>query len=271
MNELIQTIQEYHVVAIVLAVIILALTIACARVATRVTRNLLSTDDKPVPKNSIAENIVRGVIWVIGGSCILEYCFGVDVKALVAPLGISGIALSFGLQDTISNIISGIQITSLGIIEAGDHVVIESTEGIVKNVTWRQTTVVDFENVVHMIPNSVINSTMVDKFAPANVVSTSISFTNDTTNLDGAIAEVERVAKEALEGVVELKRDPWILLTSINEYGTSATLRFVLKDMRYVREARDTVLRAITPLTRPQPEPSEAVLPSEAELPSEDQ
>ena len=53
-----------------------------------------------------------------------------------------------------------------------------------------------------------------------------------------------------MEEVAELERDPWILLTQIGEYGTWAKMRFVLKDMDHVREARDAALRAVSPYTR---------------------
>jgi hypothetical protein len=58
------------------------------------------------------------------------------------------------------------------------------------------------------------------------------------------------LAKDAVQTVAELEKDPWILLTQIGEYGTWAKLRFVLKDMTHVREARDAALRAISPYTR---------------------
>ena len=77
-----------------------------------------------------------------------------------------------------------------------------------------------------------------------------LSFTNDTSNLDETIRTMELLAKQAVEEVTELERDPWILLTQIGEYGTWAKMRFVLKDTTLVREARDAALRAVSPYTR---------------------
>jgi small-conductance mechanosensitive channel len=136
------------------------------------------------------------------------------------------------------------------IIQPGDHVKIGSTEGIVLDITWRQTIVKDFENTVHTIPNSSINKGEVEKIEPSNLVSTLISFTNDTRDIDETIHTMELLAKDAVQTVAELEKDPWILLTQIGEYGTWAKLRFVLKDMTHVREARDAALRAISPYTR---------------------
>lgn len=243
-------ISSIRVDAILAAIVLLAITSVAARYAVRLVRKLLSSDGAPLPSSSLIENIVRIAIWALGGSFILSACFGIDVGGLVAALGVGGVALSLGLQDTISNFIGGLQVTLMKIVQPGDHVKIGSTEGMVLDVNWRQTIVKDFENSVHTIPNSSINAGEVEQIDPPHLVSTMLSFTNDTRDIDETILIMERLAKEAIEQVTELERDPWILLTQIGEYGTWAKMRFVLKDMTYAREARDAALRAVSPYTR---------------------
>lgn len=240
--------------AIIVAIVLLVVTTLVSYYAVRLVRKVLSSDGAPLPSSSLIENIVRIAIWAVFGSFILSTCFGVNVGGLVTALGVGGVALSLGLQDTISNFIGGLQVTLMKIVQPGDHVKIGSTEGIVLDVTWRQTVVKDFENSVHTIPNSLINSGEVEKTEPAHLVATMLSFTNDTRDLDETIRTMELLAKEAVEEVAELERDPWILLTQIGEYGTWAKMRFVLKDMEHVREARDAALRAVSPYTRMNPE-----------------
>lgn len=236
------------------AILLFAITTVVSHYGVRITRKLLSSDGAPLPSSSLIENIVRIIIWAIGGSFILSTCFGVNVAGLVAALGVGGVALSLGLQDTISNFFGGLQVTLMKIVQPGDHVKIGSTEGIVLDVTWRQTVVKDFENNVHTIPNSLINSSEIEKIEPSHLVATMLSFTNETRDLDETIRTMELLAKEAVQEVAELERDPWILLTQIGEYGTWAKMRFVLKEMDHVREARDAALRAVSPYTRVNPE-----------------
>ena len=128
------------VLAIVGAVIVGA-TIVASRVATKVIRSITQSDGNPLPSSSILVNIARGAIWLIGLSTVLSVCFGVDVNALVAALGIGGVALSLGLQQTLENFIGGLQITLMGILHPGDHISVDGVEGIVQDVTWRQTKV----------------------------------------------------------------------------------------------------------------------------------
>lgn len=236
--------------AIVVAIVLLVVTTLASRAVVRLVRKLLSADSVPLQSSSLIVNIARIVVWAIGGTIILSMCFDVDVAGLVTALGVGGVALSLGLQDTISNFIGGLQVTIMKLVQPGDHVIIGSTEGMVLDVTWRQTVVKDFENNVHTIPNSAINSGEIEKIEPSHLVSTMLSFTNDTRDIDETIRTMERLAKEAIEEVAELERDPWILLTQIGEYGTWAKMRFVLKEMTNVREARNAALRAVAPYTR---------------------
>lgn len=254
MTELEQTIRDFiktgDVAALIAAAVIALVTACVAHFLVRLVRKFLSRDGAPLPSSSIIEIIVRIAVWAVGGSILLSMCFGIDVGGLITAIGVGGVALSLGMQDTISNFIGGLQVTLMKIVQPGDHVKIGSTEGIVLDITWRQTIVKDFENDVHTIPNSSINKGEVEKVEPANLVSTMISFTNNTCNIDETIRTMELLAKDAVEKVAELEKDPWILLTQIGEYGTWAKLRFILKDMTYVREARDAALRAISPYTR---------------------
>ena len=232
------------------AILLVIITFVVSRLVSALIRRVTSLDGVPLPSSSILVNIARIAIWVIGLSVMLSACFDVDVNGLLAALGVGGIALSLGLQDTIKNFIGGLQVTLMKIVRPGDHVTIGTTEGIVQDVTWRQTVVKDYENNVHLIPNAIINSTEVEKVEPHYLVSTNLSFTNDTRDLDAMIREMEQLAKQAVEKVAELEKDPWILLTEIGEYGTWAKMRFVLKDVTHAREARDAALRAVSVYTR---------------------
>ena len=233
-----------------MAAVILIITIVISHTVAKLIRHLLSRDGVPLPSSSILINIARIAIWVVSASLILSWCFNIDVNALLAALGVGGGLVSLGLQDTVKNIVGGLQVTVMKIIQPGDHVVMGSCEGIVQDVSLRHTSVKDFEGNLHLIPNSLFNANEVQKVEPEHLVATMISFTNDTRDIDATIREMEVLAKEAIEQVAELEKDPWILLTQIGEYGTWAKLRFVVKDIEHAREARDAALRAVSPYTR---------------------
>lgn len=236
--------------AIILAVILIILTTVVSRLVTKLIRRLTTLDGVPLPSSSILVNAARIVIWSFGIGLMLSVCFNVDVNAIIAALGVGGIALSLGLQDTIKNFIGGLQVTLMGIAHPGDHVIIGSVEGIVQDVTWRQAVVKDYENVVHIIPNAIISSTTVSKVEPETLVSSVLVLNNDGRDIDEMIHEMEEKARLAVQAVAPLEKDPWILVTQIGEYGIWAKMRFVLSLPDGAREARDAALRAVAPYTR---------------------
>ena len=107
-------------------------TAIAARVATRILKRYLNQESNPLPSSSIIINIARGVIWATGISVILDACFGVNANALVAALGVGGIAVSLGFQDTLSNLIGGLQVTFMGIVKPGDNIEVGAEAGVVQ-------------------------------------------------------------------------------------------------------------------------------------------
>ena len=138
MSELIDKVgasaQGGMIHTIVVAVVIVAVTVVLSSLATRLIRRILRSDGVPLPSCSILVNIARAAIWVIGLSTVLSACFGVDVNGLVAAIGVGGIAISLGLQDTMKNFIGGLQVTLMKIVKPGDHIQVGTTDGIVQDV-----------------------------------------------------------------------------------------------------------------------------------------
>ena len=95
---------------LITAVLILTLTAVVGHLLTKFLRKVLNYSDE-LPSSSIFINIGRAIVWVVGGSVMLSTCFGIDVSAAITALDIGGIAISLGFQDTISNLIGGVQVS----------------------------------------------------------------------------------------------------------------------------------------------------------------
>ncbi|MFR1640652.1 MAG: mechanosensitive ion channel family protein, partial [Eggerthellaceae bacterium] len=153
------------------AVVILAVTAVVARLVRRFMRKMLHfNEEKNLPSSSIFVNIARGAVWVLGVCVMLSTCYGVDVSAAVTALGIGGIAISLGFQDTISNLIGGLQVSLMRIIKPGDNIEVGSSSGVVKDITWRHTTIRNSKGEEVVIPNSIINKTALVHLPPVNQV-----------------------------------------------------------------------------------------------------
>lgn len=251
MEQLIQDIQNFFIngkwQVFVAAVIMLIITAVIARICTMIIKKLVTRNDSHLPSSSILSNTVRVAIWIIGISFMLSACFKVNVSGLIAALGVGGIAVSLGFQDTIKNFFGGMQITLTKIIEPGDHVIVGSTEGVVLDVTWRQTTLKDFLGHKHIIPNSLLSSNEVIKVNPANQIKCSIAIDNTGEKLNAVVQKMVVAAGKAIKKQAPLTSMPWIRIDSIQQDTANGYLFFVLKDMRNVQEARDAAMRAIAP------------------------
>ena len=232
---------------LITAAVCILVTAIVSHLITRFIRHASSIDGVPVPSSSIIVNLARVIVWGLG-ICAVLGIFGVDVTALIAALGVGGIALSLGLKDTIANLLGGIQATVLKIVQPGDNITVSGVSGIVQDVSWRQTEIVDIDNVVHIVPNAIINSSTVSKASPGVMVAIPFSTMGTCADPDKLAKDMEAAAKPAIEAVGELARDPWVLFSDVGDYGIHGKMRFMMKEAKNLREARDAAMRAISPL-----------------------
>ena len=108
-----------------------------------------------------ATKTLKVLVIIVGGLILLQN-FGVNVTALLAGLGIGGVALAFAAQDTVANVFGTITILLDTPFKLGDSVKIGDTEGIVEDIGFRSTHVKTAYNSSIAIPNSVVAKEKVD-------------------------------------------------------------------------------------------------------------
>ena len=179
------------------AVVILAITAVVARLTRRFLGRVLAiNEERDLPSSSIFINIARGAVWITGVCIMLSTCFRVDVSAAITALGIGGIAISLGFQDTLSNLIGGLQVSLLRIIKPGDNIEVGSSTGVVKDITWRHTTIRNGAGEEVLIPNSIISKTALTHLPPTNQVSLAIVVTTEGQHLDEVAEAIEAGAHD---------------------------------------------------------------------------
>lgn len=235
--------------------IIALVTAIASRVATRALRHFLNRDDNPLPSSSIIVNLVRAGIWIVGASIILDACFNVNINAVVAALGVGGIAISLGFQDTLSNLIGGLQVTFMSIIKPGDNIEVGAESGVVQDVTWRHTTIRDALGQTVIIPNSIISKTALVHLLPAGrvVVPFAVPRSSDdgtmrTEEMDKLAEDLAALARDAARDVSPVIDGPRALFSEISEFGIKGKIIFQVEDSTKTGLAADAVVRAIATL-----------------------
>lgn len=102
------------------------------------------------------------IMVIIIGSLVILQNFGVNVTAILAGLGLGGVALAFAAQDTVSNFFGTITILLDSPFRVGDHVKIIDVEGTIEEVGFRSTRIRSLSNSVITLPNSVVAKEKID-------------------------------------------------------------------------------------------------------------
>ena len=141
-----------------------------------------SFDNHLIP---VIQKAVRAIIWSLGVVIGLDN-IGFDITAMIAGLGIGGLALALAAQDSVKNIFAGIMIFLDKPFKIKDRIKIDGHDGVVEEVGLRSTRIRTLEGRIVTIPNctftdnSVINVTS----QPALKVKINLGLTYDTNEND---------------------------------------------------------------------------------------
>jgi small conductance mechanosensitive channel len=140
----------------------------------------------------IAGSASRVLLWGIVLMLILRN-IGVDIAPLIAGAGIIGLAVGFGAQELVRDVISGFFMLLENQIRAGDVAIINGTGGLVENVGLRTTVLRDLSGVVHVFQNGKINTlSNMTKDWSAMVFDVGVAYKEDTdvvTEVMNSVAE----------------------------------------------------------------------------------
>lgn len=132
-----------------------------------VTRLLGRFDADEGTRIAIA-SVLRYLVLVLGTVLILQNV-GINLSALGVVAGAVGVGVGFGLQNIVSNFISGLIVMLERPVKVGDRIEVGSIEGVVREISARRTTLVTADNVAVLIPNqrfileNVVNSAYLDE------------------------------------------------------------------------------------------------------------
>lgn len=120
----------------------------------------------------LLENTLSYVVYFSAILAILAE-FEIDVKGILAGAGVLGLAVGFGAQSLVKDVITGFFIIFEDQFSVGDYVKIGVAEGIVEEIGLRTTKIKSFTGEVHILPNGtiiqVVNYSMKNSLAIVDV------------------------------------------------------------------------------------------------------
>lgn len=166
--------------------------------------------------SAILKKIVKYTLVFIGIAVSLDL-FNINTTSLIATAGIGGLAIGFGAQSLVKDIITGFFILLEDQYAVGDYVKIGGLEGIVEELGVRVTKLRDFTGELHIIPNSnvqiVTNRT---RGAMRALVKISIAYEED---IERAIKVLEKVSEDLAKSNENIIEGPTVL--GVTEFGGS--------------------------------------------------
>ena len=212
---------------IIILVIIKLLSYLTNRVINRFLKsrsefNFFSNNKRANTIGSILKNIIRYVLYFIGIIMILDI-FNINTTSIIATAGIGGLAIGFGAQSLVKDVITGFFILVEDQYAVGDFVKISSFEGTVEEMGLRVTKLRDFSGDLHIIPNGLVqavtNKTRGDMRA---LVKIPIAFEE---NIDRAIEVLSKACEEIKNSNEDILDGPNIIgVSDMDDVGMTITI-----------------------------------------------
>lgn len=181
------------------------------------------TERREATLMKLLENVLTYVVYFIAIMSILA-AMTIDVKAMLAGAGIVGLAVGFGAQSLVKDIITGFFIIFEDQFSVGDYVRIGQFEGTVEEIGLRTTKIKSFTGEINILPNgSIVEVTNFSIYNSVSVLDIGIAY-------EGDIEYAEKVLQQYLETTTEkypeLVKMPELL--GVQQFGASeVVLRIV--------------------------------------------
>jgi moderate conductance mechanosensitive channel len=139
--------------------------------------------------------IFRNLLTVMVVGSVAIYSLGVlgwDVRPLLATAGIAGVALGFGAQTLVRDVIAGIFIIAEDQFGVGDLIEVNGRAATVEELTVRCTTLRDFNGFLHFVPNGEMK-VVVNRSRGWNRLAVDVPISPDE-DIDRALEAIRKVA-----------------------------------------------------------------------------
>jgi small-conductance mechanosensitive channel len=148
------------------------------------------------------------VIMVIVGLTVLSEV-GINIAPLLAGAGVVGVAIGFGSQKLVQDVITGMFVLFEDAIQIGDMVTVAGLSGTVEQLSVRNLWLRAADGSVHVVPFSAVSTITNSNRGVGNaVVSVSVAYKEDTDRVAAALEEVG----------AELRRDPNYARLTVSDF-----------------------------------------------------
>jgi small conductance mechanosensitive channel len=182
----------------------------------------LETEKRLKTIGNLLRKVAFVAIFIVALMMVLKE-IGMDIAPIIAGAGIIGLAIGFGAQNLVRDIISGFFIIMENQVRVGDVSVINGIGGLVEEINLRTIVLRDLEGTVHVFPNGTINTlSNKSKGWSRYVVDVGVAYKE---NVDQVMQVLKEVGEELFkdEQFVPLILEPLQVL-GVDNFGSSEVI-----------------------------------------------
>ena len=197
----------------------------------------------------VLSNIWKVLVYFWGLMLILD-TFGINTNSILATAGIGGVAIGFGAQSLVKDVISGGFLIFEDQFALGDYVKIDSMEGYVIETGLRLTKLKSFTGEIHMIPNGNITAvTNISRSPMRALIEVKVP---DRVDVEDALVELTEALTAFAKEVDYFTEPPKVMgLTGNLEFSSILTIVGYTQPMRQWEAERAMRLIAYRVLAKP--------------------
>lgn len=157
-------------------------------------------------QSTLLDTIFKVAIYSSGALIVLNY-YGISIAPIITAMGVGGMAVAFGIRETLENIFAGLQLIISKQIRVNDYIKLSTgDEGKVVDINWRFITIMPAnEGSVVVIPNKVIAGAVSTNYSMPRddiivVVPIGVSYESDLEKVEKVTVEVARNLMMKVDG-----------------------------------------------------------------------
>ncbi|HKK05805.1 MAG TPA: mechanosensitive ion channel family protein [Gammaproteobacteria bacterium] len=163
-EDVLLTLLRILLTLVVLWVAMIGVRIALRRLEKTLLRRSTAEGEAPSESEKRVETLVRLLrqavmilFWLVAGLVILRE-LGVEIGPILASAGVAGLAVGFGAQNLVRDVIAGFFLILENQVRVGDVAIVNGTGGLVETVNFRTIVLRDLSGTVHVFPNGSVTT-----------------------------------------------------------------------------------------------------------------